>query len=236
MQDMLRSLLIAVLLCGAVECGTVECGTVVADDRQPDSLDTAAVRFEQNATDGDVEVVFEVKGGDEGLTALTVIAPDDRIVASFRAPDATTLGIRQFIFESPEPTDVARLKLAYPEGIYRFRAVTSGGQRLHGESPLSHDLPRVATLTYPEPDSDDVAVAGATIVWSVTEKTAAVIVEVEQDDLGVNATVRLPPAATTHSLPDGFLRPSTEYQLSIGIVAENGNISFVETTFTTAAQ
>jgi len=50
----------------------------------------ASVRFEQNATDGDAEVVFEVKGGKEGLAKLAVVSPDGRTVIDFTAPDAST--------------------------------------------------------------------------------------------------------------------------------------------------
>ena len=54
----------------------------------------ASVHFEQNATDGDVEVVFDVKGGAEGLAGLWLIAPNGRIVADFTASDTMTLGIQ----------------------------------------------------------------------------------------------------------------------------------------------
>ena len=40
----------------------------------------ASVHFEQNVTDGDVEVVFEAKGKDDGLTSLKVRSPDGRMV------------------------------------------------------------------------------------------------------------------------------------------------------------
>jgi hypothetical protein len=66
-------------------------------------LAVASVYLEQNATDGDAEVVFEVKGGKDGLAKLAVVSPDGRTVIDFTAPDASTLGIRQFRFESPEP-------------------------------------------------------------------------------------------------------------------------------------
>ncbi len=58
----------------------------------PVPFETATVRFEQNATDGDVEVVFEAKGGDQGLAKLTVVAPDGRTVVDFTAPDAVPDG------------------------------------------------------------------------------------------------------------------------------------------------
>jgi hypothetical protein len=79
-------------------------------------FDTASVYFEQNATDGDVEVVFKVSGGDVGLARLIVVSPDVRTVIDFSAPDTSTLGIRKFLFESPEPGNVESLKSAYPDG------------------------------------------------------------------------------------------------------------------------
>jgi hypothetical protein len=67
-----------------------------------------------SVSDGDVEVVFDVVGGKEGLARLTVVAPDGRTVVDFTAPDASTLGIRSFQFESPEPPDIGGFKAAYP--------------------------------------------------------------------------------------------------------------------------
>ncbi|MGH8623350.1 MAG: hypothetical protein ACRET3_14545, partial [Burkholderiales bacterium] len=79
-------------------------GSGAPPERQATRFAIAAVHFEQNATDGDVEVVFEVKGGDDGLTSLTVTAPDGRTVMSAASPDTSTMGLRQYRFASPEPT------------------------------------------------------------------------------------------------------------------------------------
>lgn len=119
-----------------------------ADDESASSLpfSVARVHFERNATDGDVEVVFQVKGGDQGLTRLTVFSPDGRTVIDFIAPNASTLGMRQFRFESPEPGDIESLMSAYPEGVYTFAGETAGGDRLHGESTLNHKLPATASF------------------------------------------------------------------------------------------
>ncbi len=195
-------------------------------------FENASVRFEQNATDGDVEVVFEVTGGDDGLAKLTVVAPDGRIVVDFHAPDASTLGIRQFEFESPEPGDVESLKSAYPEGVYTFAGATAAGDAFHGESRLSHGLPATASIL--RPGSAAVSADGLEIAWTPVEGLAAYIVEIEQDELGVSVTARLPASETRFSVPDGFLRPGREYQLGLGTVMGNGNASFIEMTFTTA--
>ena len=196
----------------------------------------ASVHFEQNATDGDIEVVFEVDGGDEGLAKLTVVSPDGHTVVNFTAPDASTLGIRQFHFESPEPADVASLKSAYPQGVYTFAGETVGGDKLHGESKLNHKLPATTEFVQPAADALGVGVEDLEITWTYVKDLAAYVIEIEQDELHISLTAKLPGSEARFSMPDGFLLPGTEYNLNIGTVNEDGNISFVETTFTTAAQ
>jgi hypothetical protein len=198
-------------------------------------FEVASVHFEQNATDGDVEVVFQVKGGDEGLVSLTVTAPNGRTVVDFTAPDASTLGMRQFRFESPEPQDTASLAAAYPEGVYVFSGATASGARLRGQSTLSHRLPPPTSFLRPGTDARGVAISGLEIAWAPVEDLAAYIVYVEQDELNLNLTARLPGTVTTFVVPDGFLFPGTTYQLGIGTVTDEGNTSFVETEMTTAA-
>ena len=194
----------------------------------------AIVHFEQNATDGDVEVVFEAKGGKEGLAKLSVVSPDGRTVIDFTAPDASTLGIRQFRFESPEPGEVESLKSAYPEGVYTFTGATAAGQKLHGEATLNHLLPTTATFLQPKADAQGVGTKNLEITWTPVKNLAAYIIYVENDDLDVNLTAKLPGFVVKFAVPDGFLLPGTEYMLGIGTVTEDGNVSFVETTFTTA--
>ena len=194
----------------------------------------ASVHFEQNATDGDVEVVFEVKGGDDGLASLTVTAPDGRTVVSASSPDSSTMGVRQYRFESPEPTDAARLKAAYPEGVYTFTAATAAGERYSGEATLSHRLPAAAAALTPADEAEGVAVRGLRVTWALVPDVAAHVVTIEQPDLGFELTVRLPGSATSFAVPDGVLQPGHGYTLAIGTVMAGGNASFVETSFATA--
>lgn len=196
----------------------------------------ASVHFEQNVTDGDVEVVFEVKGGDDGLTKLAVVSPDGRTLIDFTAPAPSTLGIRQFRFESPEPGDVETLKSAYPEGVYAFAGATAGGEKLHGESTLHHKLPAATSFVRPGPGARGVGASHLEIAWTPVPNVASYIIAIEQDELDVNITAKLPGSVATFVVPDGFLLPGTEYQLGIGTVTEEGNVSFVETTFTTAGK
>jgi hypothetical protein len=196
----------------------------------------ASIHFEQNATDGDVEVVFEVKGGDDGLTSLTVTAPDGRTVLSARSPDSSTMGVRQYRFESPEPTDTARLQAAYPEGAYTFAGATAAGARYAGEATLSHRLPAAPAVLTPADEAEGVPVRGLRVTWTPAPDVAAHVVTIEQPDLGFELTVTLPGSATSFAVPDGVLQPGNGYTLAIGTVQADGNASFVETSFATAGK
>ncbi len=196
----------------------------------------ANVHFEQNATDGDVEVVFEAKGGKEGLAKLSVVSPDGRTVVDFTAPDASTLGMRQFRFESPEPKDVNSLKSAYPEGMYTFTGTTASGVKLQGKTTLSHKLPATVSFLQPKAEAQGVGTKSLTITWTPVKNVSAYIVYIEQDELDVSITAKLPGSVASFAVPEGFLAPGTEYMLGIGAVTNEGNVSYVETAFTTAGK
>ena len=213
---------------------TGACARGAQTSSEPLALPEASVRFEQNATDGDVEVVFEITGGDVGLVELTATSPDGRTVVDFKAPDASTLGIRRFEFESPEPRDVMALKAAYPEGVYEFSGKTSSGALLVGKSTLSHRLPKPVTIVQPAPEAEDVSLDVPGLTWVPVQGAASYIVEIEQEELNVNLTALVPGSSRSFPLPKEFLSPGKAYKIGIGTVSAEGNISFVETTFTTA--
>jgi hypothetical protein len=217
----------ALLLAGATLLVTPVAGPVA-----PFAI--ATIHFEQNATDGDFEAVVEVKGGDEGLAKLAVVSPDGRSVIDVTAPAATTLGVRQLRFESPEPGDFASLKSAYPEGVYTFSGTTAAGATLEGKATLRHALPAPTAILRPAAGARGVGVQGLVITWTPVRGVTGYIVSIEQDAVDVSLSANLPGSAASFAVPDGFLHPGTAYQLGIGTVTASGNISFVETTFTTA--
>jgi hypothetical protein len=196
----------------------------------------AHAQFEQNATDGDYEAVFEAMGGSEGLKALTVTGPDGRTLVDFKAPDAGVLGIRQFRFESPEPKDLASLKAAYPEGEYKFAGTSASGTRLAGSASLHHGLPATTSFVRPAAGAENVTMNHLVLSWKPVADVAAFIVYIEQDELGVNINAKLPGSASSFVVPDGFLAPETEYTMGVATVMKSGNASYIEGTFTTAAK
>ena len=191
----------------------------------------ATVHFEHNATDGDAEVVFEVKGGDDGLTDLTVVSPNGHMLIHFTAPDTSALGIRQFRFESPEPKNIHSLKLAYPEGIYSFAGVTAAGEKLYSQSRLSFRLPSTPSVLRPGSHVEVILDEGMVISWKPVTNSAGWIIEIKANIADVHLTVKLPGSASAFVVPAGILMPGKQYELSLGTLTGKGNITFVESKF-----
>jgi hypothetical protein len=229
-SDMTRSMLIAAVFMFSCHGLTDAAQKEKADEK----FTIAAVRIEQNASDKDAEIVFEAKGGKVGLATLKVITPDGRTVIDFKAPD-TKLGIRHLTLESPEPKNDGSIQMDFPEGKYVFTGTTVTGVTLRSDAILSHKLPPTASLVHPRPNQADVSAKKAVIAWNSGKDLAAHVIIIEQQATGLKTTTFLPGSARTHSIPEGLLSPGTKSKLEIGTVSRDGNISFVETSFMTAA-
>ena len=72
------------------------------------------------------------------------------------------------------------------------------------------------------------------ISWKPVENLASYIVYVEQEDLDISVSAKLPGNAASFPVPNGFLFPGTEYKMGVGTLTEEGNTTYVEATFTTA--
>ena len=198
-------------------------------------FEAVAIHLEQNATENDAEIVIDVTSGDVGMASLKVVAPDGRTIVDFKSPDSK-FGLRHFAVETPEPKNDGRLQKDFPEGEYTFTATTLKGVKLTSKAELSHKMPEIVASFKPAADAKDVPTKGLQITWSGVKNLKGYIVTVEQEESGHEIKATLPSTATTFSVPDGFLTPGTEYKVSIGTVAENGNMSFVEADFTTAGK
>jgi hypothetical protein len=200
---------------------------------KPSEFENAEIRVEQNATDGDTEVVIFAKGGDDGFRHFRVTSPDRRIVVATYSLDRTVRGQRELLFESPEPPGEAILA-AYPEGRYRFSGVTHAGEQFAGTAFLSHELPPATVILSPA-DGASIPAGPLLIQWSAVPGTAQILLELENEsaDPEQTLTFNLPADATSFEVPAALMNPAANYQLSIGTVAENGNAVFVEVGFET---
>ena len=199
----------------------------VAEEDQP-AFTELAMQFEVNETDGDGEVVFSVKAS-EGLSSLQVLDPDGKVIVFLISNDKRAgidpIGLAQFRLETAEPA-IDGVKDAYPEGTYQFLARTINGDELVGEAILSHD--RLPAPVFSPDGEEDVNPNKAVVKWKAVEGAVAYEVEIENDDLDVNVTARLPGSATRFKIPKGLLQPGTEYEVGVSTVTMDGNLSVAD--------
>jgi hypothetical protein len=214
----------------------MSCGPAYArhpNPPEPSEFENAEIRVEQNATDGDTEVVIFAKGGDDGFKHFRVRSPDRRTVVATFSLDRTVRGQRELLFESPEPPGEAILA-AYPEGRYSFDGVTHAGERFAGTARLSHQLPPATVILSPA-DGASIPSGPLLIQWSAAPGAAQILLELENESAVPEQvlTFNLPADATSFEVPAVLMTAGASYQLSIGTVAGNGNRVFVEVGFET---
>jgi hypothetical protein len=197
-------------------------------------FEEAVMYVEQNATDGDTEIVIAGTAGDEGLRRLFIKSPARERMTTLLADDSTP-GMREFHFETPEPPGEAILAF-YPEGSYVLLGVSTSGEVFRSVLELSHELPPAVTILHPAEDAEVPARQALIVRWSSAADIEQIVLEVENEsaDPEQALTINLPPHATSFRVPASFLKPGSEFQVGVHTVGENGNIVAVESAFTTA--
>lgn len=190
-----------------------------------------SIILEQNATDGDAEVVILAKGQDDGLKSLTVTSPTGRITAAFIG-NPRGIGIREFILESAEPTDIPAVLRSFPEGRYQFRGKTVAGDCLKGSATLSHVLAPATVILGPG-DGQVVDPASFVLSWEAVPGAASYVIGIDNEDRGNALVAEIAPTSTSFTVPAEWLEPGTEYAASVAVKAADGNVSSVEITLST---
>ena len=223
-------------LCVGLAFASTAIAAAAADTalKPPTEFEEAALYVEQNATDGDTEVVISGTAGDEGLRRLFIKSPARELMTTLLADDATP-GMREFLFETPEPPGEAVLAF-YPEGKYVLLGISTSGERFRSVLTLSHELPPAVTILHPAEDAEVPAGQSLVVRWSAAAGIEQFILEVENESADPERalTINLPPNVTSFRVPASFLKAGSEFQVGIHTVAENGNVVAVESAFTTA--
>ena len=196
------------------------------------AFDDAEIIFEQNATDGDVEVVIfaKLEESDAGMQQFWLYGPNGKVVYEFTSPKkGNNIGGREVVVESPEPADLTIVKNAYPEGTYTFIATSFDKDWFVSTAYLSHELPDVS-ITFPVADTE-VSVWAFDVTWeAITDSTEKFIVELvnEDSDLEEELLVDIPADRNSFRAPEDWMVAGSEYQVVVGIVNEFGNKTFRE--------
>lgn len=189
--------------------------------------------LEQNATDGDTEVVFFAKTETDGLQKLQIGAPTGRKVASFTG-DKKGIGLREFVLESAEPPDLNLVLASFPEGTYTFLGKTVGGECVEGEADLSHAVAPASALLTPAAD-EVVTLDDLLLSWTAVAGAERYVVELNNEDNGSEFTLEVFPPTASLVIPAALLVADSEYQFAVGVKMPDGNVTFVELAFFTEA-
>ena len=195
-------------------------------------FDTLAMHLERNVTDEDGEVVLLAKTVSEGLRSLNIIAPGGRELAEFEM-SRKTIGIREFILESPEPADLGEVLKSYPAGAYQIRGRTISGVCIKGSATLSHTEVQVTEIVSPAED-DVVDLNNFVITWLAVPAAVSYIIAIDNETTGTTLNAESPSSATSFAVPADWLEPDNEYTVSVAVKIANGNVSSVEIPVTTA--
>lgn len=196
-----------------------------------DAFERGSIMLERNATDDDLEIRIEISATSEGMSELTVMAPDGTRLLELRTAPGR-MGVRHLILETPEPVLGTGLLAAYPAGTYRLEGRSGSGAALNSQARLSHQLPAPARIVSPEVDQRDVRPTGVRLQWTRVPDIIHYIVVLEHERSGTELRAQLPSAVTSMAVPDGFLTPGRTYKFAVGTVSQDGNRTFVESEFT----
>ncbi|NND70545.1 MAG: hypothetical protein HKN43_03100 [Rhodothermales bacterium] len=185
--------------------------------------------FEFNTTDNDLGLqIFLDAVGWNGIRIED--ANNEQIVEVRATGPLADLGITELRFESAEPSPEAVLA-NFPPGEYLFTGRTPEGDRLVGDSELSHNFAPPPTIT--PSDGLEVDVENTVVEWDAPgAELVEIIIESEDSDAVFDIIVEA--EVTSLNVPPQFLEAGTEYKLEILAYAENGNRTIVETSFVTA--
>lgn len=200
----------------------------------PSEFEEASLILEINATDGDAEIVLDLKS-EEDLARLELSGPIGSAhprIFDLRGSRTSKLGISQVEIETGEP-DLQTVLEAFPEGIYELNGITPQGGLVLATLELTHELPLAPTIEYPEDGASDIPTSGLVIRWAAGPSARGWVVEVENDDLLVAVLATLPAGTTSFAVPDGFLAAGVEYDFGVRAIHENGNVAVTEASFVT---
>lgn len=199
--------------------------------REVGEFDELNLFIEFNSTDNDAGIQLFLDS--DPWETLTIRDPSGKKILSIKASGGLgELGLTELFFEGGEPSP-AEVLAAFPEGEYEVEARTIEGEVLVGTAELSHDF--LAPPVFSPSDGAVVDRNNTVVTWGAVTGAVAYEVIVENEDLGISMTFRVPASTSPLSLPlpPALLLPNTEYDLEVLAIGENGNKTITESSFVT---
>jgi hypothetical protein len=193
-------------------------------------FDAVSVTIEVNATEADAGVIL-FNDTEERLHHLTILDPSGNVIYEMTSSDAQGLGLTEMSSETAEP-DITTAFLAYPEGDYTFTGEAFDGTIITSVAHLSHSVPGAPDVTAPE-DGDLIGIKHVNIEWELDESVDHYWIEIEQEEPPANFTIQLQPGVHEFKIPSELLRKASSYQVGVGAVGTNGNVTVSQVSFDT---
>jgi hypothetical protein len=243
---------VACVYAGAQSSGGSEARA--AGGQKPVPLKEAKLNIEHNATD--LDTGFQGAVDSEGWRRLEARGPDGKVLRFEGLGSLRQLGLTELFFETVEPENadvpIRDMLAKLPEGRYEF----SGPGQENGEPTgptagralLTHDIPEGPQLISPA-EGATVPTSGVVADWEPVSKTITgdptkiisyqLIIERDAEPhrhmigkLG-SLSMYLPPSVTEMEVPDGFLKPGTDYAWEVLAIERSGNQTLSSGTFAT---
>ena len=199
-----------------------------ADAAAPLPFERLALRIEVNATDGDAGIVFDAASS-RPLRQLQLEDPRGHVLFRSQADDPQGIGITDLFWEALEVLLEDALE-AYPEGQYRASGRTMDGALVRGVAALSHRVLAAPRILSPAPGAQ-VGVNELVLSWEPDPRARGYQLQLEELASERATTLDLPPDSTSFAVPAALLAAHRDYKLSVGALAENGNVTVTEVEF-----
>lgn len=197
-----------------------------------EEFEVLSIHVEVNATDEDGEAILVAKTVEEGLRTLKVVAPNGKTIAWFDA-SKRTIGTRELILESPEPSDFNQVLKSFPEGEYEVSGKTMGGGCVEGTAILSHELAPMTEIHTPAADAV-VNLDSFVLSWDTVLEAVSYIIAIDDETSGTSLVAESPATATTFEVPADWLEAGHVYTAAVAVKTDNGNVTSVEISVSTA--
>ncbi len=98
---------------------------------------------------------------------------------------------------------------------------------LHSTAELIHDIPSPVSITFP-PEDGVVSRFDFVVVRESVVLAELFLVELGNEETGEELLAQVPGDRNGFHAPEKWLVPGVEYQVSLGVINESGNLTFVE--------
>jgi hypothetical protein len=215
---------------------------------EAEEFDESRIFIEYNSSDNDLG--FHVSLDGEDWKTLKIFNPDGKLIFDLHGKGAyKQLGMTELFFEGAEPSlfefPLEELLALMPPGVYEFKGRTVDGEKITGESTLSHAVPAGPDVSA----SDDTVVGNSlTIRWETVDEVATdpaggifpdlpinvVEYQIIVESFQVTLPAAEPPAQMSVTVPPEFVASleSGTHEFEVLAIDEGGNQTITSGTFT----